>query len=392
MDRLLLLGCGTVGREALRWLARSGPFRSFLLADRDPERPPALARELGLAPGSWKPLVLEVGDRPALLRALAQADLVLNTVGPFYRWGKQALEGAVEVGVAYLDVNDDGESVRQVLEDGALLERAHRTGRPYLVGAGTSPGLTAHLARLGALLLDRVHAVHTYLAASISWRGEAVFAHLLYVLGRPALWYCRGAWERVPPFTRGERVHFPGTPRPVPCYPAGHPEPITLPRHFPDLRCATMRLGRFPARLMEGLRRLHEWGLLDPEPLEGLGLSPLEFTARLLAQGRARPLARPARPLSARMVRLEGERAGRPARLLCALTGPPLTGQDAGVLAALLAEGRLRFRGVETPEAADPWTVLPPLLAEGGTFRVALEGVGEWGSLESLRAFLARAP
>jgi len=388
VERLLLLGCGTVGRQALRWLARNGPFRSFLLADRDPERPPALAREAGLAPGSWEPLALDLTDRPALLRAFARADLVLNTVGPFFRHGRYALACAVEAGVAYVDVNDDADSVREILEDTALLERAHRTGQPYLVGAGTSPGVTAHLARLGALLLDRVHAVHTYLSASISWRGESVFAHLLYVLGRPALWYCHGSLERVAPFTRRERVHFPGTPRPVPCYPAGHPEPVTLPRHFPDLRCATMRLGRFPGRMVEALRHLYEWGLLDPEPLEGTGLSPLEFTARLLAHGRARPLARPARPLSARLVRLEGERNGAPARVRCAFTGPPVTGQDAGLLAGMLARGDLAFRGIETPEVADPWKALPPLLAEGGLFRVALEGVGEWDSLDALRAFL----
>ena len=52
---------------------------------------------------------LDVTDIDALKEQMDKADVVLNTVGPFFKYGPPILEAALDSNCHYLDINDDWE-------------------------------------------------------------------------------------------------------------------------------------------------------------------------------------------------------------------------------------------------------------------------------------------
>jgi len=368
---LLLLGCGTVGMGVLRWLAGRRSFPAILAADREEERARAAA---AIDPHRITPVAIDLADRPALVGLMRRATVVLNCAGPFYRWGRPAVEAALEAGTPYVDVNDDATSVAEVLNEPALDARARRDRRVALVGTGTSPGLTTLLVRLGAEGMERVRRVTVALAATMPVRGRAVVEHVLHVLTGPALVYRGGRLVTLPPFSEAEAFTFPEVEGPVLCYAAGHPEPVVIPRFLPGVEEVVMKLGRIPNSLMEALRTLYRWGLLDPRPLPvgPVSLSPRDFLTAFLASeaaGEAFGL-RGAPMVSARLVRVEGMAGGKQVEVTVGYTGPPVTAQVAALTAEAVAAGRVPGPGVMGPEALDPRPILREVLKEGGSFRV----------------------
>ena len=59
---------------------------------------------------------LDVSDDAALRKAMANADLVMNTCGPFYRYGLPVLQAAIESGCHYVDICDDWEPTIEMLK------------------------------------------------------------------------------------------------------------------------------------------------------------------------------------------------------------------------------------------------------------------------------------
>lgn len=105
-------------------------------------------------------------DKESLCDAIRGADLVIHTAGPFQgRTIPQVLDAALECGVAYVDVCDETELVRDVKGpkyDG----RAREVGVPCVVSAGIWPGISAMMAReaedrLGSSLVDAEYSFFT---------------------------------------------------------------------------------------------------------------------------------------------------------------------------------------------------------------------------------------
>src|SRR5436309_10998861 len=112
MRILVIGGAGDMGQHAVRTLAEDSVVDQVIVADRDASRAEGLARAVGARATS---LALDVSD-PKALRAAGSADIVLNTVGPFYRHGRPVLEAAIDAGVSYADINDDWEPTLAMLE------------------------------------------------------------------------------------------------------------------------------------------------------------------------------------------------------------------------------------------------------------------------------------
>jgi short subunit dehydrogenase-like uncharacterized protein len=84
----------------------------IVLAGRDERRVRALAEELGGL--EWAAADVQ---EPRSVRALVEeGDVLVSTVGPFERWGKPALEAAVDAGAHYLDSTGEGRFIRDVFE------------------------------------------------------------------------------------------------------------------------------------------------------------------------------------------------------------------------------------------------------------------------------------
>lgn len=149
MRVLALGGSGGMGRHACR-VAAGFRVDELVIADIDGGRADRLAAELGPPAAS---LALDVTDEAGLTSALARADVVVNTIGPFFRFGLPVLTAALRAGCHYLDICDDWEPTQEMLD---LHETAARSRVTAIVGAGASPGITNLLAVVAARELDSV--------------------------------------------------------------------------------------------------------------------------------------------------------------------------------------------------------------------------------------------
>ena len=58
---------------------------------------------------------IDVTQRTELKSVMRGADLVMNCVGPFFRFGVPVLKAAIEAGVDYLDICDDPEPTKRCM-------------------------------------------------------------------------------------------------------------------------------------------------------------------------------------------------------------------------------------------------------------------------------------
>ena len=240
---LVLGGAGGVGEVACRALATAAEVDTLVVADQEAEAAGALAARLSrTAVGRVRHLGVDVGDPTALRAAMADADLVVNCAGPFYRYGPPTLQAAIEAGVDYLDVCDDLEPTQRML---ALDAAARAAGVRALVGMGNSPGVSNLLARLCAdTLLDQVESVDiAHVHGGEPDEGAAVIAHRIHAMTHDVPLFVDGAFvtvRQLEPSGRAfeQEVDFRDV-GVVRAFPYPHPETVTLPVHLPGLRRVT---------------------------------------------------------------------------------------------------------------------------------------------------------
>ena len=109
MTRIVVLGgCGGIGTVASRALSAAGA--DVVVADLDGGRAEQLADVLGA-----ESMVLDASSPESLRPAMDGADVVLNCVGPFYRFGPPILAAAIDAQIDYVDVCDDLAPTRVML-------------------------------------------------------------------------------------------------------------------------------------------------------------------------------------------------------------------------------------------------------------------------------------
>ena len=100
MRVIVLGGCGEMGSEATRDLARTSEFEEIVVADLNLEKARALAAELG--GGRVRALQVDAGDERRLSEQLKGFDVVANCTT--YHFGMKATRAAIRAGVNYLDL------------------------------------------------------------------------------------------------------------------------------------------------------------------------------------------------------------------------------------------------------------------------------------------------
>ena len=231
--KIVALGAGAVGTAAARTLQGLAVPADLLIADRDGAAARRLAESLGV--GSTH---VDVTDESALRALLEPADLVINTVGPFYRFGTRVLKAAIDSRTHYVDICDDVEPTIEML---ALDDSARAAGITAVIGMGASPGVSNLLAKAAAAGMDQLDTVYTVWpvdahgdisdtaslvgangapsAAAVHWMcqisGTILVAHDSAIVGEEPLKPVR---LTLPDGRRGT------------VYTVGHPEPVTLQR------------------------------------------------------------------------------------------------------------------------------------------------------------------
>lgn len=153
MARALVLGgLGGIGSVAVRALAAADDFDEVVIADVRGDETQAAAALFG-DPGITG-VALDATSQESVATAMNDADVVLNCIGPFYRFGPPVLRAAIDAGVDYVDVCDDLAPTQVMLE---MHDAAKAAGVTALIGMGNSPGIANVIVRLCAeQLLDQV--------------------------------------------------------------------------------------------------------------------------------------------------------------------------------------------------------------------------------------------
>lgn len=349
-------GAGEMGTYACRALAKADEVALVRIADRDPRRAESLAAQLG---PKAAPLPLDISDSDALSDALADVEIVLNTAGPFYQFGREVLAAAIATGTHYLDICDDWEPTLDMLD---LDDAARAAGVTAVIGMGASPGTSNLLALLAMNQCESVDRVYTaWRAGGLPYPAEgeepqtnAALKHWVHNCTEPIKTWRGGglvdAWalEEI-------SITYPGV-GDGPVWVCGHPEPLTLPRVRPEVK-ESLNLMVSRRGLMEGMQRV----------AARVRNGELDVTAAskqiLLEPNTGGAAAGPSPILPNLFAVAEGSKGGRGirvgARPIVLPTGNmgEMTGYPLAVATRMMARGQVDKPGVHGPEAAiDPQT------------------------------------
>ena len=248
MEVLALGGSGDMGRMAVAILLESPKITSITVADRSYER----AKEFIDLVGSdkLKAVEIDVIEQNKLQTLISSHDLVMNTVGPFYKYGTIIMDAVIKAKKQYVDICDDWKPTLDLLN---MDERAKKAGITAIIGIGASPGITNLMAVIACSKLDRVDDLITawgyggeegvgpkpkyYIEPRKFYRkfkdlpviANAATMHLFYETLEEIPTYRDGKFIDIKPLTDADPLQFPGYEDTYVCH-IGHPEPVTLPR------------------------------------------------------------------------------------------------------------------------------------------------------------------
>ncbi len=402
MSRLTILGgCGAVGSTAARALAAGDYFSEIVIADREAEAAERLAEELGGGKVSGKGV--DADDLDGLKAVMAGSDVVLNCIGPFYRYGPPVLRAAIEVGVNYVDICDDMDATEEML---AMDERAKAAGISALVGMGSSPGMANLLVKFTAeSLLDQVESVDIYHAhGGEPVEGPAVIKHRFHSMEIDIPMFLDGEYRTVRLFEESgkaleEETEFRdvGT-YPVYAYP--HPETITLPKYIKGVKRVTNLGLVIPVSYANLIKDMVRLGLTSDEPLEvqGQKVIPREFAVAFVLSKRDALLKEAGidSPRGCLKIVVKGTKDGEPHTYVFQMSSRGMgMGEGTGIPAALgaiaMGQGKITLKGVFPPEAGvDPQDMIKLAgevirsTGKGDRAPIYIEHIDKEGRVESM--------
>ena len=364
-----------MGRHAVRTAMAFDFVDEIVVADRDGERAASFADQCGDRAASAQ---VDVENTGALDALLSGADVVLNTVGPFYRLGVPVLRAAIDAGCHYFDINDDWEPTLEML---ILDDEARKAGITAVIGIGASPGISNLLAVKAMNELDTIEDLIT----GWSFAGEvesgameggrgtgseakapsAALVHWMHQCSGKIRVFREGRFVDMAPIEE-MYAEVPGVARGA-VWSVGHPEAVTLPRFRGGIRnCHNVMTG--PRWIIDAVRDLAaqiDAGTLTAFQAAQLLLDP----AADAASRRSAETEPPGQPrLPPLFASANGTRNGKPASVGSMVLGAPAggmggaTGIPLAVALSLFAEGKIDRRGVSAPETAiDPDTFFDAL-------------------------------
>jgi len=252
MKLLALGGGGNMGQTAVRTILDIGGIDQLIVADYNADRTNKFVESLN--DKRVQARTIDVTNTEALEALMQGSDVIMNTVGPYYRYGVPIVQAAIKTGRHYIDINDDYRPTQEILE---MDDAARSAGSTILLGMGASPGITNILARHAANQLDEVDYIQTAWGAVggiLPSRSEALqngefseeriaaaTVHFMYIAAWKIPLFRGGKFIEVNPLEDGEEMTFPEGKGFF--YYIGHAEPVTLPRFIKGLEGACNLFG-----------------------------------------------------------------------------------------------------------------------------------------------------
>ena len=376
---VVLGGGGGIGRVVARSLAHAAEFDEIVVADA---RLDAAEETVRLSGPKARAAKVDATSEASMSAVLAGARVSVGCIGPFYKFGPPMLAAAIASKIDWVDVCDDLEPTRKMLE---LDGQAKAAGISAVIGMGNSPGLANVFVRLCAdALLDQVESVDIYhVHGGEPEEGPAVLKHRIHAMTNDVPLFIDGKMISVRQLEASGQAHvtdvdFRGVGT-LPTYPYPHPETITLPKNIPGLKRATNMGVVFPLSYFQLTQEMVRVGACTETPIEvnGQKVIPLDFSVAHVISQRPRLLreAGITGPGGCLKVVVGGLRRGEAIRYELSLSSKEAgagegTGIPAAVGAILAARNAVNSKGVLAPVSAyKPFDVLT----------LAMEIVGKLG-------------
>lgn len=356
-SRILLLGAGAMGKIAAQTVASFPEVGSLLVADLSLTAAQAVASSCG---DKAKAASIDVTNHGELTAVMRQADLVMNCVGPFFRFGVPVLTAAIEAGLDYLDICDDPEPTKAMHE---LHDRAKEAKITAIIGLGASPGITSMLAAKAREELDETEELIAAWNIEEDAGGDdqvaysAAVVHWMQQCSGTILECENGSLVEKKPLAE-VALDYPGRgTRTV--YTVGHPEPVSFHYSFPDLQrsfCVMVmpslwikEFRKLAAQIDQGRMTLEEAGQkLVTDAAGSSFIDKIMESFSGLFDGPRLPIF---------FAIASGRKDGRPARVATSIRSiPPGMARATGIPLALGTrlhlQGRVATKGVIAPEVA----------------------------------------
>jgi lysine 6-dehydrogenase len=362
--KLLVLGAGLQGCACTYDLLQNPAVSQVTLAD---VRPVKLPKFLA---GDWKgrlcTIRLDVTDSPAVHAVFKEHAAVMSAI-PYYYNGPMA-KAAVECGCHFSDL---GGNTDIVLEQKKLHEQALARGVSVIPDCGLAPGMVNILAAEGIRRLDHAEKVKIFVGGLPQEPEPPLNYQIVYSLEGALDYYTTPSWVlrdgkpvQVDALSEVESVEFPS---PVGTLEAFHTGGgiSTLPFAYSG-KIDTMEYKtlRYPGHVAI-MRPIRELGLLSNDPIEvkGRKVAPRDVFIAAVHPKLHKPEGR---DLVALQVQVTGKRAGKPARVTFrlidyydALHGISAmmrtTGYSLSITGQMQVDGRVKGKGVLTPDEAMPF-------------------------------------
>lgn len=344
----LLGASGYTGRLLAQALDRRGV--TFIASGRDRERVRTAVEGLHHVVGVR---LVDVNDHEALSALCRDVEVVATTVGPFVELGRPVLEAAVSAPCHYLDASGEPPFLRWALETQGGGAAGTEVSAVVACGFwGVVGDLLAHLAAAAIPVPVEIHVAYLARGAgNVASRGTKTTISRL--LGRRS--YALVDGHLIEEGVAEVRRHA-WFPRPVgPRYSAGVPgaEPLTVPRHVPEVRVVRTYVA-LPGPLVDVAQLIGNLARWAPARA---------VFARLLESGAEGPGESRRRSVRWACVAEAKDEPGRVARAWAYGRDPyGLTAEAMAAIADRLGAGLGGAAGVVAPaEAVDPGSLLDDL-------------------------------
>ncbi len=377
MKKLAVIGVGAQGSTIARRMDEHPLVSEIICADYDMDAAEKLSRSLRKATA----VKLDAGDLKAVIQAVEGCDLIVN--GLPLEYDLILMEAALAVNGSYLDMAGPMEKIGFVESYKLIFSEWHtkfeEKGLTALVGCGSSPGLANIIAREAVEKVDLCDHIGIYIYEGLWarkftpfwWSPQVAFGDMAYRTFR-----CEnGRIITDKPFSRPQMMTFRGVDHPVRMVDHEHDEPVTMgllaEKELKGVKNVEFKYGGPHVELSEALYNMR---LLSSEPVavNGAEIVPMELVLKLCPPAPRFPDEIEAildegliLEEGAFLVRVEGRRAEKPARIDCYVNAPGLeeafrrsglsheaylTGQCAAVFVNMMVEDVFSRQGLFVPE------------------------------------------
>jgi len=254
MKILALGGAGHVGSMVVDLLINHSNV-DIIIGDANVRRMAKLSEKYG---NRISTTLVNADDDKELIKLMGSADLVISTIGPYYKYATKLIKAAIAAKTNFIDVDDDSDATKDSLD---LDEAAKIAGVSVVIGCGATPGTSNLMAKAGADKLDKVDDIRIYWAQSgTDPAGNASIMHWFHIISEEVPQYIDGNWVMVKGFTGAEWFDFPILGRQETLY-TGHAEPISLPRYIKGVKNVTIKGSVFPPSMLDIYKVLNNIGL-----------------------------------------------------------------------------------------------------------------------------------